>query len=182
CGLDAPDMSPRTPHELLQENEELRQRLEDAEATIRAIAGDEVDAFLVRRGTEDHVLVLDGVDRPYRLLIERMQQGAATLTSDGTVFYANQRLAELLSVPLGSLIGTRFSDYVADADRGVLAAALDQALTGDVQCEVAIRRGEGGFPAGITASPLLEQESILCLLVTDLTQQKRQERERERFL
>ena len=168
--------------DLLRENEELRHRLEEAEATIRAIAGDEVDAFLVRRGTEDHVLVLDGVDRPYRLLIERMQQGAATLTSDGTVFYANQRLAELLSVPLGSLIGTRFSDYVADADRGVLAAALDQALTGDVQCEVAIRRGEGGFPAGITASPLLEQESILCLLVTDLTQQKRQEHERERFL
>ena len=76
--------------------EELRQRLEDAEATIRAISGGEVDAFLVRQGAEDQVLVLDGVDRPYRLLIERMHQGAATLTADGTIFYANRRLAEML--------------------------------------------------------------------------------------
>ncbi|HXU31901.1 MAG TPA: ATP-binding protein [Thermoanaerobaculia bacterium] len=175
-------MSPRTPHELLQENEELRQRLEDAEATIRAISGDEVDAFLVRRGTEDHVLVLDGVDRPYRLLIEQMQQGAATLTSDGTIFFANQRLAELLGVPIGSLIGTPFRGYVAPGDRAVLADALDQALHGNVHREVAIQRGDEAFPAALAVSPLLVHESVLCLLVTDLTMQKRQEHERERLL
>ncbi len=175
-------MASRNVDELLQENEDLRQRLEDAEATIRAISGDEVDAFLVRRGTEDHVLVLDGVDRPYRLLIEQMQQGAATLTSDGTIFFANQRLAELLGAPIASLIGSRFSDYVAPGDRDVLAAALDESFQGNVHSEVAIQRGDEVFPAALALSPLLVNESILCLLVTDLTLQKRQEHERERLL
>ncbi|HEV7668962.1 MAG TPA: ATP-binding protein [Thermoanaerobaculia bacterium] len=175
-------MASRDADDLLRENEELRQRLEDAEGTIRAISGDEVDAFLVRRGTEDHVLVLDGVDRPYRLLIEQMQQGAATLTSDGTVFFANQRLAELLGTPLGSLIGTRFSDYVAPGDRDAVTATLGEALQRDIYCEVAIQRGDEVFPAALAVSPLLVHESILCLLVTDLTLQKRQDHERERLL
>ncbi len=163
-------------------NEELHQRLEEAEATLRAISSDEVDAFLVRRGTEDHVLLLEGVDWPYRLLIEQIHQGPATLTSDGTFFFANQRLSELLGVPLASLIGTRFSDYVGLGDRDVLAEALDQGCHCNVHREVALHRGDEVFPAALALSPLPVDECVLCLLVTDLTMQKRQEHERERLL
>ncbi|HEV7671388.1 MAG TPA: ATP-binding protein [Thermoanaerobaculia bacterium] len=171
-----------TIEDLHKENEDLRQRLEDAESTIQAISSGEVDAFLVRRNAEDHVLVLGGVDRPYRLLIERMQQGAATLTADATVFYVNQRLADLLEVPLGALIGSRLTDFVAEADRAELTDALALALTEDVYREVSIRRGDEVFPAGVTASPLLVHENMICVLLTDLTERKRQEEERERFL
>jgi len=168
--------------DLRRENEDLRQRLDDAESTIQAISSGEVDAFLVHRNAEEHVLVLGGVDRPYRLLIERMQQGAATLTADATIFYVNQRLADLLGVPLGELIGSRLSDFVVEPDRVELEKALVLALTEDIYREVSIRRGDGVLPVGISASPLLVHENTICVLLTDLSERKRQEEERERFL
>ncbi|MEP7009568.1 MAG: ATP-binding protein [Acidobacteriota bacterium] len=175
-------MELRTLEDLRLENDELRQRLEEAESTIQAISSGEVDAFLVHRNAEDHVLVLGGVDRPYRLLIERMQQGAATLAADETIFYVNQRLADLLGVPLSDLIGSRLSDFVVEADRDELSNALALALTEDIYREVSIRRADGIFPAGVSASPLLVDEDMICVLLTDLTGQKRQEEEKIRFL
>lgn len=175
-------MEPLTLEDLRRENEELRHRLEDAESTIQAISSGEVDAFLVHRNAEDHVLVLGGVDRPYRLLIERMQQGAATLTADATIFYGNQRLADLLDVPLDALIGSRLSDFVVESDRQELINALALALSEDIYREVSVRRGDGIFPAGVSASPLLVHENMICVLLTDLSERKRQEEERERFL
>src|SRR5689334_20803246 len=93
-----------TVEQLLRENEDLRRRLEEAEETIRAISGGEVDAFVVARGQAEEVLTLGTADRPYRLLVEGMGQGAATLGADGTVLYANRRLAELLAVPLKKVV------------------------------------------------------------------------------
>jgi len=63
------------PEDLKSENDELRRRLEEAESIVSAISKHEVDAFVVQDPEgESDVLVLDGEERPYRLLIERMQQ------------------------------------------------------------------------------------------------------------
>src|SRR5581483_3092184 len=86
--------------QLVRENEDLRRRLEEATDAIRAISGGEVDAFVVSADQGDEVLTLGKADRPYRLLVEAMGQGAATLGADGTVLYANGRFAELLAMPL----------------------------------------------------------------------------------
>ena len=43
-------MTALTTDQLLRENEELRHRLEEAEDTVRAIRGGEVDAVLVAAG------------------------------------------------------------------------------------------------------------------------------------
>src|SRR2546423_15281484 len=90
----------KTVEQLSRENEDLRRRLEEAEDTIRAISGGEVDAFVVTCGPAAEVLTLGTADRPYRLLVEAMGQGAATLGADGTVLYANRRVADLLAAPL----------------------------------------------------------------------------------
>jgi PAS domain S-box-containing protein len=172
----------QTPEGLRRENDDLRQRLEEAEATIRAISGGEVDAFLVRQGAEDQVLVLDGVDRPYRLLIERIQQGAVTLTADGTIIYTNRCFAQMVVAPAADLLGTTLSEYVLAPDRPTLAQLLKQGLAADAECELSLRHGgDATLLALLTASPLVEREGILCLVVTDLTQQKRHELERERL-
>src|SRR4051794_28428168 len=86
-------------NQLRHENNSLRHRLEEAEAIVHAIRKYEVDAFVVEREGQDHVLVLDGVDEPYRLLTERMQQGAAILTFDGKFIYANTRFRDMVGLP-----------------------------------------------------------------------------------
>src|SRR3982751_402495 len=95
----------KTVDQLLSENEDLRRRLDEAEDTVRAISGGEVDAFVVTCGQAEEVLTLGAADRPYRLLVEAMGQGAATLGADGTVLYANSRFAELLAAPLEKVVG-----------------------------------------------------------------------------
>src|SRR5215475_4512306 len=78
-----------TREQLEVEKEELRRRLEEAEETIHAIQTGAVDAFVVAGPEGNRVYTLEAVDRPYRLFVEQMQQGAATLHADGTIVYCN---------------------------------------------------------------------------------------------
>src|SRR4051794_22825644 len=109
-----PDRPGPPPHagveDLARQVAELRRRLEEAEETIRAIREDEVDAFVVSRGEADRVLTLESADRPYRVLVESMQQGALTLSADGTILYCNPRFAALLGRPQDELSGLALLD------------------------------------------------------------------------
>ena len=107
----------RSRDDLLIENENLRFRLEEAEATLRAIGDGEVDAFVVSGAEGERVFTLTGADTPYRILVETMNEGAASLGPDGTILYCNACLAAMLEMPLEKLIGTRASSYVAPEDR-----------------------------------------------------------------
>src|SRR5262245_9115423 len=89
----------QTIDELQAENAELARRLDEAEETLRAIRTGAVDAIVVEEATGHRIYTLEAADRPYRLFVEQMQQGAATLHGDGTIAYCNKQLAELLHVP-----------------------------------------------------------------------------------
>src|SRR6185295_16935158 len=81
------------------ENAELRRRLEEAEETITAIRSGAVDALVIEEPQGHRIYTLEGAERPYRLFVEEMQQGAATLHPDGTIAWCNAQLAKLLKVP-----------------------------------------------------------------------------------
>src|SRR5262245_17589456 len=101
-----PDEGRSNTVETLQaENAELSHRLEEAEETIRAIRQRAVDAFVIQDLASYRVFTLESADRPYRLFVEQMQQGVATLDGDGTIVYCNRRLAELLKMPHGRAVG-----------------------------------------------------------------------------
>src|SRR6187399_1403276 len=85
--------------------QELRTRLAEAEETLRAIRHGEVDALLVTDGTGERVYTLRSADAPYRALVERMQEGAATVSQTGAIIYANLRFAELVGMSLERVIG-----------------------------------------------------------------------------
>jgi PAS domain S-box-containing protein len=154
--------------------------LTEAEETLRAIRRGEVDAFVVRHDDEPQVLVLAGVDRPYRLLIERMQQGAATVSPDGIIAYTNGRLPEMLGLPACSMAGLPLSRFVEQAEGQELAPFLERGRAASGAAEFSFRRSDGErIPALVTVSPLLDPEGTLCLVVTDLSQQKREEQLRE---
>ncbi|MBL8972128.1 MAG: hypothetical protein JNK56_16210, partial [Myxococcales bacterium] len=91
--------------ELRREVEELRRRLGEAQETLRAIQSGEVDAVVVTDAEHPRVYTLDAADKPYRLLVEQMHQGAATLTVEGVVLSCNQPFARLIRSPLEGLPG-----------------------------------------------------------------------------
>jgi PAS domain S-box-containing protein len=164
--------------DLLAENAEMRARLEEAEDTLRAIREGEVDALVVSGPAGEQIYTLKGADHSYRILIEAINEGAATVALDGDILYANQQLAEILATPLERLIGTPICNYVEAATRELLMALLEQGRQGAGKGEVSLRNRHGvTVPAYLSFKSFKLQEApgAVCLVVTDLTEQKRQE-------
>src|ERR1700737_1068831 len=89
-------------------------RMEEAEDTLRAIAAGGGVAFVVSDGgSSRRVFTLSTADRPYRMFIENMRNGAATLSSTGVVLYANRRLADLLSRSREEIVGSPLAMFLS---------------------------------------------------------------------
>jgi PAS domain S-box-containing protein len=149
----------------------LRRRLEEAEEALRALRTGEVDAVLVESDHEQ-VYTLETADKPYRLLVEQMPQGAATLTVDGTILYCNRRFADLLKRPLQALLGKPIHDFIASESWPYFEALLRRGLGAEVQDEFALQCEGAAAPVYLGISALREGVLGLCLMVTDLTEQK----------
>ena len=160
------------------EIEELRAQLAEAEETLRAIRHGEVDALVVTERSTERVYTLKSADRPYRLMIECMRQGAATLTADGMVLYCNASLAEMLKTPLQHIIGSQVQRLVEPSSRSLFETLLRQEETAPGEILLQAATGDP-LPVYVAFSELpLEEpgEPVLCMVVTDLTEQKRSER------
>src|SRR5580704_14635110 len=98
-------ITPTTNDEFLEENERLRLRLEESEAVVEAIRNGIVDAVVVSSTPGETVYTLEGADRPYRLLVEAMQQGVAVVNADGVILYCNPCLAGLFKMSVEKVTG-----------------------------------------------------------------------------
>lgn len=160
----------------------LKARLAEAEETLRAIYEGEVDAVVVAGPDGDQIFTLQGAERPYRLLIEAMNEGALTLDSDGTVLYCNSRFAEMVDKPMEKVIGSEWQLFFPPEDQGPFQALLDGARTQGHKGEFALLTSKGDrTPVQISARTMqLEGVGAFAILVTDLTQRKRAEEELQR--
>src|SRR6476661_8028562 len=98
--------------------------LSEPEATLIAIRNGEVDAFVVTDKSGERVYTLRSAEPPFRLMVEEMKEGAATLSHDAIVLYANRRLGELLGVAASLLRGSSLRDFVVAEDREHFDALL----------------------------------------------------------
>src|SRR5580700_5744331 len=134
--------------ELLEENERLRLRLDEAEAIVEAIRNGIVDAVVVNATPGESVYTLEGADRPYRLLVEAMQQGVAVLNPEGVLLYCNPCLADLLKMSVKKVMGCTIKGFVAEADHAMLIDMMWNVENTSAQREVRLRRHDGTtFPA-----------------------------------
>lgn len=159
------------------EIETLRSRLHEAEEALQAIAKGTIDALVVRGPKGPLVSTLAGAQEPYRLVVERMHEGALTLGEDRQILYSNRHLADLLGYPEGQLIGRPVASFVAPQDTEILADLLDEGAGLPASGELKFRRQDGSLmPALVAVGPLiLDQTPALLLIITDLTAEKRSE-------
>src|SRR3954464_9390774 len=164
---------------LAAEVQDLRTRLLEAEETLRAIRRGEVDALVVEGARGDQIYTLKGADHSYRVFLEAMHEGAATLTADGVILYCNRRFAEMVRTPLEDVIGSSLRRFARPADLLELETVLREGLHGTGKRELLFQAGAETGPVYLTTSalPLDDgEEPAVCLVVTDLTEQKRSER------
>jgi diguanylate cyclase (GGDEF)-like protein/PAS domain S-box-containing protein len=154
-------------------------RLAEAEDTLRAIGAGEIDAFVVSDGgSGQRVVTLSSADRPYRMLVENMRDGAATLSSSGLILYANRRLAELLSCSRETLVGSPLAMFAAAGVPIELSQIRGpDGLGTTIELDLVDAKG-AAVPVRMETSPLVvDGEQLTCLTVTDLTAVQAQERE-----
>lgn len=171
-------MTEKTREELEQELQDLRDRLTVAEDTLQAIRQGEVDALVISGSDGDQIFTLQSADEPYRLFVEQMKQGAATLTSEGTLLYCNRRFAELLKKNLETVIGSTIQQYLTPLEVPLLEALLQLDEPGCSQREFClIASDQTEIPVELSLNKLtMEGMTITCLIVTDLTETKRQKK------
>jgi PAS domain S-box-containing protein len=156
---------------------ELRRRLEEAEETLRAIRSGEVDALVVEGAGGNRVFTLQGADLPYRALIEAMHQGAVCLSGDGTVLYCNRCFADMVRRPHEKVIGAAVAEFFPPSHRALFEAMVHGGRSRRVKGELPIQAADGSLlPVYLAIAPLpLTEAEALCMVVTDLTDQKKRE-------
>jgi PAS domain S-box-containing protein len=174
----------RKRRQLLEEFQELRSRAMEAEETLRAIRGGEVDALVVSTGEGDRVFTLTGADQPYRVMVETMNEGAVTLTPDGTILFCNQRFADMIKESLEKVTGSSIFQYLSSTGLQIFKDLLKRGLAGKCRVELALQtEAENTVPVLLSISALEQTDTpgLACLVVTDLTDQKQSEKQiRER--
>ncbi len=175
-------MEEKTREALQQENEALRERLREAEEVLDAIRQGEVDALVVSDAQGERIYTLQSSDRAYRIFIDTMSEGAVTLLSDGTILYGNNRIEEILRAPLTKVVGSSIFDFIFPVDRKGLEALLGRVRGGSARGEMRLLAGDGtAFPVRLSISALeLEDASVFCIVVSDLSEEKRVEEELSR--
>ena len=157
---------------------ELRQRLEEAEDTLRAIRNGEVDALVVDSHDGEVIYTLSTADYPYRLMIDEMNQGAVSVSPDSIILYSNRNFAGMLGLNGTNVSGTQFGDYVVPQMRETLDKDLQEARYQGVRRDYLLKHKTGrDIPALISFAKLQPQTNSISIVVTDLTSQKELEEE-----
>src|SRR5437588_9259938 len=123
----------------------LRLRLKELEETLQAIRAGRVDAVLVSGPKGDRIFTLQGSEHPYRVLVEAMNEGAATLSSQGIILFANPRLAEMLGCPLQRLLGSSLTKFTKNIQCQSFEKLLLRVENGPQKVQASLRLSGGRY-------------------------------------
>lgn len=156
---------------LERENAQLRERLVDAEAVIQAIRHGEIDAVVVNSSEGARIFTLEGSDHPYRMLVESMNEGAATLSEAGVILFSNPRLAALLGTTPAELAGTRLASWIGGGERTQFERLLRDSRDRSVSSDLTLCAGKvDSLPVRVSLSSLVVKGMrCCCAVLTDMS-------------
>jgi len=144
----------------------------DAQEIVHAIRRGNVDARAMAGLGGDQAITLQNSEHPYRVLVETVNDGAATLDRAGTILYANSRFGAILRAPEGTLIGSLLQSHVSPADHEKLQELIAKGLSGRAQGEI-ILDASGSRPrlVRLAFNPLTNSaRENVCVVATELTE------------
>ncbi|CCD93430.1 putative signal transduction histidine kinase with PAS/PAC domains [Bradyrhizobium sp. ORS 375] len=141
----------------------------EAEETVEAIHRGNVDAVVVQGPSGPQVIMLQGADAPYHVLVERMSDGALTLDADGSIVYVNSRLCALTGLPADQIVGRTFSS--------LFAGSAPQQRADDAASDAQLQRVDGDdLPVSVWMRQMAMGGVVATLVtLTDMSIQRRAE-------
>ena len=153
---------------------EVRAQLRELQQTIEAIRTGGIDSLIIGPPGQEQVYALATADRSYRLIVEAMNEGAATVSTGGVILDANPRLGSMTGQNVSELIGTPVLDLIAAAYRPAFARLLDVGAGNSTRGEVDLTESGGTAVPVLLAVSGFDLDGMLlrCLVLTDLTAQR----------
>lgn len=153
---------------------DLREQITYLQATLTALSSGGVDAVVFGEPEHEQVYTLASADKPYRVIVESMGEGAATVSEGGVILFANPQLGRFLGIDRETMIGRDIAAYVEEDQRPQLEALLQTRTLETWRAEMTIATAEGVEVPVLVASSALDLDGVLvrCLVFTDLTTQK----------
>jgi PAS domain S-box-containing protein len=135
-----------------------------------------VDAIVVPGPNGNQVFTLAGSDAAYRVFVERMKEGAVTISADGTILYCNNSFSEIVACSLDHVIGRSIYEFVPRTERDRFDSVYKHPLDGRAKIELRLKNAAGALvPVFASANIFQETSTTVCMVFTDLTEQKRHE-------
>ncbi len=154
-------------------------RLNEAEATLKAIRTGQVDAVIGENQLDPQVFTLGNTGDCYRTLIESMNEGALMVTRDMMVLYSNACFARMVNRPLEQVIGASFRDFIAPEDNVPFLTFLSEADQGGSKVNMSLRtNNHSATPILVSICPLVNggnHGETFGMLITDMTESRRNE-------
>lgn len=147
-------------------------RASESEEIVHAIRWGKIDALVTSGKRGDEVLILQGAEHPYRVLVEAVHDGVATLDFSGTVLYANPRFAEILGCTVEGLVGTRLEDRLSQGEFEKLKPLFGQAIQSQEKRGVVLEgiNGKSRIARFVINPTDSSKQSNLYVVATELTE------------
>ena len=158
----------------------LRTQIVELDKALTAIRAGDVDAVVLGGPHGSQLYTLVSADRPYRVIVEEMGDGAVTVSERGIILYANLRLAELVGADRAALLGRDVTDLVDASAASTLVSLLAATAPGTtLQKELELVHAEGSTVPVLASVTGLDIEGVIvrCLILADLTDRRRGEEE-----
>ncbi len=148
------------------EIEELRRRLEEAEAVIEALRDGSADAMVAGTG----MIGFAGTERPYRAFFETMNEGGLTLDCEGHILHCNARFAAMCESSVDAMRGLQFVELIVPSDRAPLSALLACRTPGTAEAHLQTA-SQTLLPVLLSVTSIdIGGQTALCVVVTDLSE------------
>lgn len=149
--------------------DELIKKLEEYENTIRKFRNGKLETLTAPGPSLDREDKNGSTDHTYRIILETLNEGVATVTPDGMVLFCNHCLAQMLDLPVESILGRSVTDFCTPADRPVITDLLRQGLNNKCKTEIVLRDAAAAtIPVQVSCNSLHLDSSVLCLVFMDL--------------
>lgn len=167
---------------LNKKNKELQQQLQEAKETIDAIKAGNIDALINADKKILKVYTEKTADKTYRILIEKMHEGAVTINEDGTILYCNSYFANMVNLPLQKVIGTKFKNFIDDSSKESFEAFYKQGKEKVTKVEDYLHTNDGkAIPVLMSVNNFsLDNNFVLSIILTDLSIQNKNQEELKR--
>ncbi len=154
---------------------DLENQLSEANDLISAIKEGSIDAFVLNNEGRSEIYAIENIDYTYRVLIEKFNEGAISISEDGLILYCNDYFAHLLNIPINKIIGSYFNSYVYSV--GQFQTLMEGLKTGYCKGEILLSANGIKIPVYISITSLQPHIPAIGIIVTDQTEKKKHEDE-----